>query len=86
MDENGQYYFQSNPNETPVLVSSKSATLWNLFIASILRLQLIIFCYAGIPTAVPTSNSNQTTTYVAMQPQNNQNQTIQTVQDVSAYT
>lgn len=23
MDENGQYYYQSNPSETPVLVSSK---------------------------------------------------------------
>ncbi|XP_052126287.1 transcriptional repressor CTCFL isoform X2 [Frankliniella occidentalis] len=59
MDENGQYYFQSNPNENPVLVS-------------------------GIPNAAPASSSQ--TTYVAMQPQDNQNQSgtvasLQTVQD-----
>lgn len=60
MDENGQYYFQANPNENPVLVSS-------------------------IPSAVASTN-NQTTTYVAMQPQGSQAQAgsvaaLQSVQD-----
>lgn len=44
-------------------------------------------CVVAIPNAASSTTSNQTT-YVAMQPQGNQNQantvqTIQTVQDVS---
>lgn len=47
------------------------------------------FCFADIPNATPSTTNNQTT-YVAMQPQGNQNQgnavqAIQTVQDVSHY-